>query len=70
MPREVLLFLLAGVGLSLASKLLQFVPALHDQVWIGNVLVLPAAACLTLAALFAWPPFRNYKGASLSPERC
>jgi hypothetical protein len=59
MPREVLLFLLAGGTLSAASKLLQFVPALHDKTWLGNLLVLPAAACLTMAALFAWPPYRE-----------
>ena len=44
-----------GGGLSAASKVLQFVPALQPYTWLGNVLVLPAAACFTLATLVALP---------------
>ena len=59
MPRDVLVLLLVGGALSAASKLLQFVPALQPYTWLGNVIVLPAAACFTLAALFALPPYRD-----------
>ncbi len=58
-PREVGIFLALGVVLSLSSKLLQFVPLLKDRAWLGNVIVLPAAAFLVLAALFALPPYRE-----------
>jgi len=62
-PSEVALFLALGVGISVASKLLQFVPGLHDQQWLGNVIVLPAGAFLMLALLLALPPYRELQSA-------
>ena len=40
---------------------LQFlqVPVLREHAWLGNLLVLPAAACLVLAVMFALPPYRE-----------
>jgi hypothetical protein len=61
MPREVLIFLVIGGGLSVASKALQFVPALREHEWLGNVIVLPAAACLVLGLLLALPPYRELR---------
>jgi hypothetical protein len=58
-PAIVAVLLALGIVLSVASKLLQFLPLAKGAAWLGNVLVLPAATCLTLAALIAVPAFRG-----------
>ncbi len=60
MGRETAFFLALGVMLSVASKLLQFNARLRSFHWLGNMVVLPAATCLTLAALFALPQYRRW----------
>ena len=66
---EVVAFLVLGVCLSGLSKLLQFAPRRQAPPWLGNALVVPATLCLTLALLFALPPFRHrYESAQLRPR--